>query len=151
MNANRKAFLDTIAHSELGAKLLANSDDGYNVIVGGTLFHDYSRHPNVRVYLPKLKIHSTAAGRYQLLYRYWLHYTKALNLVGFGKDVQDTIALQLIRECDALDAIDAGHFTSAITKCKSRWASLPGAGYSQHENNIESLKMAYLTAGGVIV
>ncbi|TPQ32162.1 glycoside hydrolase, partial [Burkholderia ubonensis] len=33
---NRVAFLDTVAVSEIGAALLAKSDDGYNVLVGST-------------------------------------------------------------------------------------------------------------------
>ena len=40
---------------------------GYDVIVGGELFTDYSDHPRKLVTLnPKLK--STGAGRYQLLF-----------------------------------------------------------------------------------
>ena len=43
---------------------------GYDVIVGGELFTDYSDHPRKLVTLnPKLK--STGAGRYQLLSRWW--------------------------------------------------------------------------------
>ena len=151
MVKNRRAFLDMIAYSEIGPALLAKSDDGYNVIVGGTLFHDYSRHPNIRVYIKNLGVYSTAAGRYQLLYRYWLHYTRTLKLIGFDKDVQDAIAIQLIRECGALEAIDARHFTNAVTRCASRWASLPGAGYGQRENKLIDLRHVYADAGGVLV
>ena len=44
---------------------------GYDVIVGGELFTDYSDHPRKLVTLnPKLK--STGAGRYQLLSRWWM-------------------------------------------------------------------------------
>ena len=39
---------------------------GYDVIVGGELFTDYSDHPRNRHAKPKLK--STGAGRYQLLF-----------------------------------------------------------------------------------
>ena len=43
---------------------------GYDVIVGGELFTDYSDHPRKLVTLnPKLK--STGAGRYRLLSRWW--------------------------------------------------------------------------------
>jgi len=49
---NRCAFLDMIAHSEIGPELLAVSDDGYDVLVGSTaahplLFKDYRTHPNM--------------------------------------------------------------------------------------------------------
>ena len=44
---------------------------GYDVIVGGELFTDYSDHPRKLVTLnPKLK--STGAGRYQLLSPLWM-------------------------------------------------------------------------------
>ena len=48
---------------------------GYDVIVGGELFTDYSDHPRKLVTLnPKLK--STGAGRCQLLLRWWDAYRK---------------------------------------------------------------------------
>jgi muramidase (phage lysozyme) len=50
------------------------------VIVGGQLFSGYRDHPRVLVDLPKLKIQSTAAGRYQLLRRYYDAYRKSLGL-----------------------------------------------------------------------
>ena len=70
------AFLDTLAVSELGARLLAVSDDGYNVLVGSTwshphLFASYADHPRTLVPLPNLGIKSSAAGRYQFLERTW--------------------------------------------------------------------------------
>ena len=56
---------------------------GYDVIVGGELFTDYSDHPFKLVTLnPKLK--STGAGRYQLLSRWWDAYRKKLGLKDFS-------------------------------------------------------------------
>ena len=52
---------------------------GYDVIVGGELFTDYSDHHRKLVTLnPKLK--STGTGRYQLLSRWWDAYRKQLGL-----------------------------------------------------------------------
>lgn len=147
MNANRMAFLTAIAVSE-GTE--DRGDRGYNVIVGYDLFSDYSKHPNKKVWIERIGRFSTAAGRYQILYRYWKVYKSQLHLPDFGPDSQDLIALQLIRECHALDDVDAGRFAVAIDKCKSRWASLPGAGYKQKENNIGLLISAYLGAGGTL-
>jgi muramidase (phage lysozyme) len=133
-----------IAYSEGTA---GKGDDGYNVIVGGTLFYGYEDHPRRLVTLrPDLK--STAAGRYQLLSRYFDYYKKMLNLPDFSPESQDTIAIQQIRECRALDDIDAGRFDEAVKKCARIWASLPGAGYGQRENCIEILRVAYEKAGG---
>lgn len=152
MTPNQQAFLDMIAHSEIGPTLLAISDNGYNVLVGSTpahplLFHGYDDHPNI---LNKA-MNSTAAGRYQLLHRYFVAYTKQLGLDGtFSPDNQDAIALQQIKECRALAAIEAGNIELAINRCAHIWASLPGAGYGQHENSMDTLVAAYLTAGGGI-
>ena len=67
---NVLAFLDMLAWSE-GTSTVAKSDDGYNVLVGGNLFDDYSAHPRQLVELPRYDIQSTAAGRYQFLARTW--------------------------------------------------------------------------------
>ena len=152
MTSNLQAFLDMIAYSEIGPRLLKASDNGYNVIVGSTpekpiLFYDYRDHP--RVYIKA--INSTAAGRYQILARYFDAYKSQLNLPDFSPQSQDAIAVQLIKECRALGDIEAGLLAFAIKKCSSRWASLPGAGYGQHENAYPVLAAAYRTAGGAIV
>lgn len=138
------AFLDMLAWSEgtdNGKQPTKNR--GYDVIVGGSLFRDYSDHPRQLIDLPKLGIKSTAAGRYQLLSRYYDHYKVQLKLTDFGPEAQDAIAIQQIKECTALDDIEAGHIEHAIDKCKRIWASLPGAGYGQNERKIDSLLAIY--------
>lgn len=138
------AFLDMIAHSEGTAGL---GDDGYNVIVGGTLFTSYADHPRKLVHI-RLGLDSTAAGRYQLLERYFDDYKKLLGLHDFSPVSQDLIAIQQIRECHALDLIKEGEFTKAVAACTHIWASLPGAGYGQHENKLNTLLAAYTASGG---
>lgn len=151
MTPNQRAFLDMIAHSEIGQALLAVSDNGYNVIVGSTpekpiLFYDYSQHPHRYV----KRMNSTAAGRYQILARYADAYIEMLHLPDFGPTSQDVIALQMIRECRAIPLIEAGSFDAAVKACASRWASFPGAGYGQHENKLDELRAAYQQAGGTL-
>lgn len=144
---NRKAFLDTIAVSE-GTK--GKGDDGYNVLYGGGLFSGYADHPRKMLTFPikgKL-VTSSAAGRYQLLSRYFDAYKKQLALTDFSPAAQDQIALQQIKERRALDDIDAGRFDAAVAKCRNIWASFPGAGYGQHEQKLETLRAAFLRAGG---
>jgi muramidase (phage lysozyme) len=147
VNQNRKAFLDMIAVSE-GTSTIKRSDNGYNVLVGGALFSDYSDHPRVKVWIANLRIYSTAAGRYQLLSRYYDAYKKQLKLHDFSPASQDAIALQQIRERGALKLIDNGNIEDAIKRVRNIWASLPGAGYGQHEHKIEHLLAAYRNAGG---
>ncbi len=144
---NLSAFLDMIAWSEIGPKLLEASDDGYNVLVGGTLFQSYADHPRQVIEVrPGLK--SSAAGRYQLLARYYDPYRQQLGLVDFSPESQDAIAIQQIRECRATPAIENGALLSAISLCSHIWASLPGAGYGQRENAMSGLRTAYIEAGG---
>lgn len=147
MNKNLKAFLDTIAKSE---GTYGHGDDGYDVLVGGKFFDGYADHPRIVVDFPKLKIKSTAAGRYQILARYFDAYKKQLGLKDFGKASQDAIAIQLIKECDALRDIEAGRIERAIKKCSSRWASFPDAGYGQHENTMTRLVLSFENSGGVL-
>ena len=70
INNQHQAFLDMLAWSE--RELITDvrkRNHGYDVIVGGELFTDYSDHPRKLVVNPKLK--STGAGRCQLLSRWW--------------------------------------------------------------------------------
>ncbi|MNP17885.1 Phage lysozyme [compost metagenome] len=146
---NVVAFLELLAWSE-GTSTMRGSDDGYNVIVGGGLFNSYADHPRQLISLPRYNIKSTAAGRYQLLARYWDAYRKSLNLIGFTPENQDRVALQQIREQRALDDIKAGRIAEAIAKCRNIWASLPGAGYGQREHKLDDLLAHYVAAGGVL-
>jgi muramidase (phage lysozyme) len=150
---NRVAFLDMIAVSEIGRVQLATSDDGYNVLVGSTparplLFKSYADHPNVLN--RQIPVPSTAAGRYQILYRWWRIYRDQMRLPDFGPIAQDRYALQQLREHGALPLIDAGRFRDAVAKVSNVWASLPGAGYGQHENDLGRLLDAYRAAGGEV-
>ncbi|VFR33671.1 Phage lysin [plant metagenome] len=151
MPRNLLAFLDMIAVAEGtddGRQLTRNK--GYDVIVGGQLFADYTDHPRILVRLPRLNIFSTAAGRYQLLSRYWDAYRKQLNLPDFSPENQDRVAIQQIRERGALPDIAAGRFDEAVRKVRNIWASLPGAGYGQHEQPLARLREVYVKAGGTL-
>ncbi|MES2587025.1 MAG: glycoside hydrolase family 104 protein [Pseudomonadota bacterium] len=139
-----------IGVSEGTSTCKATKHDGYDVIVGGGTFTDFSNHPHILVKLND-RLSSTAAGRYQLLGKYFDAYKVQLSLHDFSPASQDAIALQQIKECHALEDIEAGRFTSAVQRCAHIWASLPGANYGQHENKIEALKTAYTNAGGLYV
>lgn len=145
------AFLDMIAFSEgTDNGRQRTNDHGYDVLVGGGLFTGYADHPRQLVTLPKLGIKSTAAGRYQLLSRYYDAYKKSLGLKDFSPLSQDLIAIQQIRERKALQLIQAGQFEQAVRQVRNIWASLPGAGYGQHEHKLDNLLAAYRKAGGTV-
>ena len=148
MPDNRSAFLAMIAWSE-GTSTIPGSDNGYNVLVGSTparplFFTSYADHPRIL----NAELDSTAAGRYQLLARYYDAYKLLLNLSDFSPTSQDLIAFQQISERRALADIDAGNTTLAILKCSTIWASLPGAPYGQRQNKLSDLQAVYLKAGG---
>lgn len=149
-NQNRQAFLDMIAQSEIGAALLSETDNGYNVLVGATAanpltFSDYSHHP--RIY--NAQFNSTAAGRYQINWPTFQTVSRQTGLTDFSPATQDALALQLCANKGALADIDGGNIQAAIAKCAPVWASLAGAGYGQHENSMSSLIAWFTNAGGV--
>ncbi len=148
-SSNIVAFLDMIAWSEgTDNGRQPTKDRGYDVVVGGSLFEGYADHPRRLVDIPRLGIKSSAAGRYQLLARYWSVYQRQLGLPDFSPLSQDLVAIQQIKERRAVDDINAGRLADAIRKCCSIWASLPGAGYGQHEHKINDLALAFEHAGG---
>ncbi|MDO3616624.1 glycoside hydrolase family protein [Ralstonia pseudosolanacearum] len=146
---NVAAFLDMLSYSEgTDNGLQPTRNRGYDVLVGGGLFVSYTDHPRILVDLPRLGVKSTAAGRYQHLARWYDAYRRLLRLTDFGPAAQDAIAVQQIRERGALADIQAGRLAVAIDKCRNIWASLPGAGYGQHEHKLETLRTQYLRCGG---
>ena len=148
MSPNLKAMLSTIAYSEgTDNGIQKTNDRGYDVLVGGGLFDSYADHPRKLIVL-RQGLASTAAGRYQLLARYFDTYKKQLDLKDFSPESQDKIAVQQIKECKALDDVEAGYISVALDKCRHIWASLPGAGYGQHENNLQVLLGKYAQYGG---
>lgn len=168
MNRNRKAFLDTLAFSEgtREGQHPLTVYDGYDVIVTGEdgpeIFIDFRCHPFAPEYpgnggkkrpsrvINSQGLTSNAAGRYQNMLKDWPHYRDKLALPDFSPESQDLWAIQLIRERCALPLIDAGNFKAAVRAVSNLWASLPGAGYGQHENRLDKLETAYLGFGGNI-
>ena len=151
---NISAFLDMIAVSEIGRPLLGESENGYNVIVGSTpekpdLFVSYADHPRKLVDLGN-GLKSTAAGRYQILARYFDAYKASLGLPDFSPASQDAIATRMIHEAGADADIAAGDLYNATMKVSHLWASLPGATYGQHVNQYSDLQEAYVASGGIL-
>lgn len=145
------AFLDMLAVSELTAAVIAGSDNGYNVLVGSVpgkilTFASYASHPAI---LNK-KLDSTAAGRYQLLARYWAPYCKILGLHDFSPLSQDLIAIAQIKERGAYQQIQRGQIAAAIASVNHIWASLPGSPYGQRTNDLDMLLDVYRQHGGMM-
>lgn len=151
MDAKVKAFLDTIAFSEGTSTSLITANDGYDVIVSGihgpSVFTDYSDHPFAHGGSVQWKLnppeYSTAAGRYQLLARYWNIYKVQLHLADYSPASQDAVAIQQITERHALPLIAAGDIQGAMKACNAIWASLPGNSYGQGGKTMAELESKY--------
>ena len=101
---------------------------GYDVIVGGELFTDYSDHPRKLVTLnPNSNQQAPDATSFSVTGG--CAHRKQLGLKDFSPKSQDAVALQQIKERGALPMIDRGDIRQAIDRCSNIWASLPGAGY----------------------
>lgn len=145
---NVLAFLDMIAFTEgTDNNRQPTKDDGYDVLVGGKLFTSYKDHPNVLVRL-NANLSSTAAGRYQILHRFWVHYKRLLNLPDFSPISQDLYAVQQLKERKAIPLLQAGRFEDAVRACNNIWASLPGSPYGQHTYQMSEAKGVYVMHGG---
>ena len=161
-DASQARFLDLIGFSEGTSKAshsataAITANDGYDAIVAGvdgpSIFTDYSDHPFARrepveVVAPGQRfengLYSTAAGRYQILYRFFTDYKEELGLPDFSPMSQDLVALQMIRECNALELIAAGEIEQAILACSSRWASFPGSSAGQGGRSMQQLLLEW--------
>ena len=149
INNQRKAFLDMLAWSEeLITDVRKPRNHGYDVIVGGELFTDYSDHPRKLVHAkPKTQI--SRRRTLPASFRWWDAHRKQLGLKDFSKS-QDAVALQQIKERGALPMIDRGDIRQAIDRCSNIWASLPGAGYGQFEHKADSLIAKFKEASGTV-
>lgn len=168
MYPNRQAFKTMVGHSEGTCTSPATVADGYDVIVTGIdgvheVFADYAWHPfaigtdAAKWRAPKVINHavppleSTASGRYQILRRYWLIYSRQLGLRDFGREAQDAYFDQQLRERRALALVDGGYFDAAVRAVAGLWASMPGpANEGQTQRPLERLRQFYLNAGGNI-
>ena len=121
---------------------------GYDVIVGGELFTDYSDHPRKLVTLnPKLKSTAPDATSFFPVGGMPTASSWPERLLS---ESQDAVALQQIKERGALPMIDRGDIRQAIDRCSNIWASLPGAGYGQFEHKADSLIAKFKEAGGTV-
>jgi muramidase (phage lysozyme) len=127
INENVTKFLMLITHTE-GTDLHGIP---YNTLFAHRHFTDLSKHPNIKV--PYGNTFSTAAGRYQILYKTSLN----LKMKGFSPEEQDQAAIDLIKGRKAYADIISGDWEAAINKCNKEWASLPNSPYGQPTHTMQ--------------
>ena len=147
INNQRKAFLDMLAWSEgtdNGRQKTRNH--GYDVIVGGELFTDYSDHPRKLVTLnPNSNQQAPDATSFFPVadaYRKQLGLKDSLRKSG-------RCGIAVLVERGALPMIDRGDIRQAIDRCSNIWP-LPGAGYVLPEHKADSLIAKFKEAGGTV-
>lgn len=147
-----RAFRDTLAYAEGTDKPAVQNSNflGYDVIVGGSLFSDFSKHPNKLVHLPRYNISSSAAGRYQFIRTTWNALVKKLGLVDFTPKSQDAACNELLRECGARARLAVGDFAGALKAGNKIWASLPGSPHGQRIEDAATLRAIFVSRGGVV-
>lgn len=157
-NQNLSAFLTAIRFGEG-----TSGENGYTILCGGQQFESFESHPALKGWKGfALKTSmceaagfnegcvSTAAGAYQINKPTWQALQAVIGKGDFSPERQDAAAIELIREKGALEDVFSGHVRKAVEKCRKVWASLPGAGYSQHEVALSTFNEKYAAAGGVI-
>lgn len=160
-DSNVRAFLEAIARAE-GT---AGQGDPYRVCYAYRhTIRDLAEHPAISGEwkgepLPDNQCRaagfdpgcvSTAAGKYQITRTTWKKLKARLGLKDFSPASQDAAAVELLRECGALDYAQAGQVDQAARAARRIWASLPGAGYEQPERSLAWLQDRYTEAGGVL-
>lgn len=150
IHRNILAMLDAIAVGEgTDNERQRTNHDGYDVLVGGALFTDFSKHPNILVQVNKAGLKSTAAGRYQLLYRYWQPYCRIVGRNDFQPETQDLIAIQQMKEKGCIPYLVEGNITEAIRGRANRiWASLPESPYGQRTESWADFRRIFESKGG---
>ena len=146
INNQRKAFLDMLAWSEgtdNGRQKTRNH--GYDVIVGGELFTDYSS------LLQTCHAKPNSINRRRTLpasFRWWDAYRKQ-RPERLLSEKSGRCGIAADQGAGALPMIDRGDIRQAIDRCSNIWASLPGAGWS-FEHKADSLIAKFKEAGGTV-
>lgn len=137
-----RALLDTIAWTE-GTR--GHGKDGYNVTFAYHYFDSCDEHPNETICSGKLC--STAAGRYQFLYKTFT----GLKLPNFWPEQQELGALELIerRGVDLPEApMTATQFANALDRLSYEWSSLPPGRYGTPRRTLQEIRDEYCRLSG---
>lgn len=142
-NPNVLAFLRAIRLGEG-----TTDEKGYQRIVGGAHFEDFSDHPRQRIWIERYKVWSTAAGAYQFIASTWDEMAQRYKLTNFSPENQDIAAVGLLIRRKAIPAILAGKIEEAIWLCRNEWASLPGSPHGQRTEKLDKVLAEYVKWGG---
>lgn len=140
-NPNMRRMLYAIAQAE---GTWNQPNQGANTLVGYGSFDSYADHPR-KVVKVRPGLHSSAAGRYQIIQGTWDNLKKQYGFSDFSPENQDLAAVALIAGRGALDDVIKGDWAKAIPKLNKEWASFPGDVYAQGGKNMKQM-LEYLGA-----
>lgn len=144
----------------------AESSD-YNTLVGypvgpnhpppKRVITDFSKHPRVPTASTKEHGPSAAAGKFQIVPRTWDGQVKKLTkngveIKGFYPPDQEKVAISILNDIGALDAVLKGNYKQAVKRSARIWMSLPGThmpqGRGPHDekwiaNQLADIKKTY--------
>lgn len=163
-DSNVRAFLETIKLCE-GTK---NAGE-YACLYGSTpgrprTFDGFADHPRIvsRISASDQRW-TSAAGAYQFMavspipgggstrMDTWDRLKARLGLSDFSPASQDAAAVELLRECGALQRLKWGDVAGAVARARKIWASLPGANYAgQGMRSLAQVQDWYTASGGVL-
>lgn len=136
-------LLDAIAYAE-GTE--GRGEDGYNVMFTHRQFSSCASHPNQTICSGRLC--STAAGRYQFLYKTW----RGLGYSTFNPGNQERGAMKLISRrgvtVPTSRAMSATEFANAMNRISYEWASLPPGRYGQPSKSMSTMYTQYCNRVG---
>jgi muramidase (phage lysozyme) len=138
----------------------------YGCLYGSTpgaprTFSDFSDHPRLAQRISAADQRWTsAAGAYQMMavspiptggstrVNTWDVLQARLGLPDFSPASQDAAAVELLRECGALDRLAVGDLAGAVARARKIWASLPGANYAGQGMRTMAQVQAWFTGAG---
>ena len=122
-----RAYLDTIAYTEgylNGRPTEYNSREGDGFAGRRLLFDGYDHYPQTGGIIFNGAPQS-AAGRYQITKDTYGEYRDRLGLVGYSPQVQDVMAVQMLRDNGAIGRLMSGDVAGAVDASSGRWVSMP--------------------------
>ena len=133
---------------QLGEGTSQYGQDKYNVLFGGGLFSDTSKHPDRVIDGGKYK--SAAAGAYQFMPATWQRTKEALGLPDFGEASQEKARRYLMNERGVdpdSPVANKQEFAERLALLAPEWASLPkldgSSYYGQPVKSVDALWEAY--------
>ena len=122
-NPNVQAFGDEIAKAEGTA---GHGPQSYNVLYGGRLIPDLSKHPSIYQQGPSGP--TSAFGRYQFVKRTWDEIAPTLGLTDMSPEAQDLAMVARLYQRGQLDNVLAGNFDQARRNLGDEWEGFKRGG-----------------------